>query len=123
MHELAIAQQLIESAAASLPVMEAPQVVSMHVRLGLLAGLSKEELAFGFSVMSKDTPFDGAQLMIEDEAVSARCLQCNHSFSVTDTADLDVLCCPACASTDVQVVEGKGITILSLEVKDESDRS
>ena len=124
MHELAIAQQMIETAVASLPampVMEDVQILSMRIRLGLLAGVSKEELLFGFSVVSQETPFEGALLEVEDEPVVAYCPQCDLTFVVTEAAELDVLGCPKCASTVVHIMEGKGITIQSLEVRDESD--
>jgi hydrogenase nickel incorporation protein HypA/HybF len=115
MHELAIAQRLIDTAAALLPV-GASQVACLHVQLGALAGLSKDELAFGFEVMSKQTPCAEAQLEIEEIPAVVHCSQCGSDYSV---ADSNRLFCPTCGTPAVLVLQGKELLITSIEVKDE----
>lgn len=77
MHELAIAQTLCDTALAALPAQETTGPIrAMHVRLGLLAGVSKEELAFGFDVVTRGTPFEGASLEIEEVPARVVCDAC-----------------------------------------------
>jgi hydrogenase nickel incorporation protein HypA/HybF len=113
MHELAIAQSLIETASAALPAADAMQIVTMQVRLGALAGVSKEELQFGFSVVAKGTPFEGARLEIEDVPVIVYCPHCQVE-QVLLTAE--PLCCPVCATPTPKIIQGKALTITAIEV-------
>jgi hydrogenase nickel incorporation protein HypA/HybF len=116
MHELAIAQRLIDTAVALLPI-GASQVAGLHVQLGALAGLSKDELAFGFEVMSKQTPCAEAKLEIEELPAVVHCPQCGSDYSV---ADSNYLFCPSCGTPAVLVLQGKELLITSIEVKDET---
>lgn len=111
MHELAIAQRLIDSATALLPV-NASHIARLHVQLGALAGLSKDELEFGFEVMSKQTPCAEATLEIEEVAAIVLCPHCGSDFSVTEA---DQLFCPTCGTPAVLVLQGKELVITSLE--------
>src|SRR5687768_11086728 len=112
MHELAIAQRLIDTAVALLPT-EACQVAQLRIQLGALAGVAKDELAFGFEVMSKGTPLADAHLEIEEIPAVVHCPQCGVDFSV---ADADHLLCPTCGTPAVLVIQGKELLLASIEV-------
>lgn len=114
MHELAIAQRLIDTAVSLLPE-ESCQIAHLCIQLGALAGVSKEELAFGFEAMSEQTPCAGAQLEIEEIPALVHCPQCNLDFAVTDAG---FLLCPECGSAAVLVLQGKELLLTSIEVKD-----
>jgi hydrogenase nickel incorporation protein HypA/HybF len=115
MHELAIAQRLIETASAALPSATAGDITAVKVQLGALAGLSKEELAFGFTLVSTGTPFAGASLEIEELPAVIYCLQCDGNYVV---ADLPAVTCPACNTANVRVIQGKELILRSIEVSD-----
>jgi hydrogenase nickel incorporation protein HypA/HybF len=114
MHELAIAQRLIETASALLPP-DAQHISLLKVQLGALAGVSAEELRFGFEVMSARTSCAGAQLWIDPVPAIAHCPQCGVDFIVDD----DGLICPSCNSPAVVVLQGKEMVITSLQAGDE----
>jgi hydrogenase nickel incorporation protein HypA/HybF len=118
MHELAIAQRLIETAVALLPS-QGCQVAHLRVQLGALAGVSKDELAFGFEAMSKQTACAGAKLEIEEIPAVVHCPQCGIDFAV---ADSDGLLCPSCGTPAVLVMQGKELVLASLDLLDEDDR-
>lgn len=117
MHELGIAQRLIDTAVALLPA-ESSQVSRMRVQLGALAGVSKEELLFGFEAMSPDTRCAGAHLEIEEVPAVVHCPQCGIEFAV---ADVDHLLCPDCGSPAVLVMQGKELILTSVEVQEETE--
>lgn len=112
MHELALAQTLLERAAADLPPGQVEQVTKVWVRLGPLAGVSAEELQFGFAIAATGTPFAQAQLVIEPTPLVIYCPRCavNHSLPQTGAA-----VCPSCGLAAVQIVEGKDLVLYSLE--------
>jgi hydrogenase nickel incorporation protein HypA/HybF len=115
-HELAIAQRLIETAVALLPP-EAQRITALKVQLGALAGLSEDELRFGFEAMSPQTPCMGANLEIHIVPAIAHCPMCGVDFTV---AGSDGLICPSCNAPGVIVVQGKELLITSLEASDEA---
>jgi hydrogenase nickel incorporation protein HypA/HybF len=104
----------METAATLLPT-DAAHVVQLRIQLGALAGVSKEELTFGFEVMAKQTSFDGAHLEIEVIPAVVHCPQCGVDFSV---ADADHLLCPTCATPAGLVMQGKDLLLVSIEVRD-----
>jgi hydrogenase nickel incorporation protein HypA/HybF len=115
MHELAIAQNLIETAVAALPEVADARVTALRVQLGALAGISKAELRFGFDVVSAGTPLAGARLEIEEIPAVIDCPHCQARFLL---ADSDYPVCPICGATAVGVVQGKELTLMSIEVRD-----
>lgn len=118
MHELAIAQTLIDTAAAALPSDDNVRLVAMQVLLGPLAGVSKAELAFGFDVVAAGTPFAGVHLEIEDVPVVVFCKQCQAEYRL-DQPSLPLVC-PTCGTMTVNVVRGKELTLKSVEVSDDA---
>jgi hydrogenase nickel incorporation protein HypA/HybF len=112
MHELVFAQKLIETAQAAL-VEQTDQVVALHIRLGAHAGLSKDELIFGFEVVAAGTPFARARLKIEEQPTVLYCPQCDARFMLAPT---DALFCPACNTLQVQIIQGKELLLQSIEV-------
>lgn len=114
MHELAIAQRVIDTAVALLPA-DAYQVAQLRIQLGALAGVSKDELAFGFEVMSKQTPCADARLEIEEMPALVHCPHCDLDFSVIEATQL---LCPSCGTPAVLVLQGKELLLTSIEAGD-----
>ena len=111
MHELAIAQQLIETSSALLPA-NATSVAVAHIQLGALAGVSEDELRFGFEAMSPNTPFAGTKLEINFVPAVVHCPQCGIDFTAHNA---DELLCATCGFPAV-VLQGKELLVTSLEV-------
>jgi hydrogenase nickel incorporation protein HypA/HybF len=118
MHELAIAQQLIDTATAAMPPDDNIRLVALQVQLGPLAGVSSAELAFGFDVVAAGTPFAGVRLEIEDVPVVVYCAQCQAEFPL-DTPVFPLVC-PVCGTMAVRIVRGKELTLKSFEVSDDA---
>ena len=112
MHELGIAQQLIETAVALLPP-DATSISRLRVQVGALAGVSADELRFGFEAVRQETPCAQAELHLEILPAVAHCPQCSSDFAVHTVDDL---LCPTCGSNAVNVVQGKELIIASLDV-------
>ena len=111
MHELAIAQRLIETAVALLPP-DTKRVEVLKIELGALAGLSEEELRFGFEMVSAETPCAGARLEVTHLPAIGHCPECGADFTLTAG---DIFVCPSCESLAVIVMQGKELLITSLE--------
>lgn len=120
MHEVGIAQNLLALAAESVPEINGAQVRTLKVRLGPLAGVSPEELRFGFEVVAQDTPFAGARLEVEETPAVIFCPHCQQEFVL---ADNELLVCPHCAAANVRVIQGKELMLVAIEVAEDDDTS
>lgn len=65
MHELSIAQGIVETVRQHLPAGAPREVKSVRLRLGDQAGLAPESLRFCFELASEGTTLSGARLEIE----------------------------------------------------------
>jgi hydrogenase nickel incorporation protein HypA/HybF len=108
MHELAIAESVVES------VLERTgdrHVTTVRLLVGRLAGVVPDALMFCFELATAGTPLEGAELQIEQPTGRAHCHECDQDFSVDD---LILLC--DCGSADVEVVAGDELQVKSVEV-------
>lgn len=108
MHELAIAASVVEAVLAK----TGDQLVRVvRLRVGQLSGVLPDALAFSFEVAADGTTLQGARLLIEQPAGRLRCRQCHGE---TGRDDLILLC--DCGSADVEVIAGRELSILDVEV-------
>ncbi|MFH1155899.1 MAG: hydrogenase maturation nickel metallochaperone HypA [Pseudomonadota bacterium] len=113
MHEMGVAQQMADIALAAIPGdVKNPRVVRLNLRIGKLAAVVKDSLTFCFEIIAKDTPLEGAALVIEDVPVRLRCRECRHEWEV----DGPVFRCPGCQDSAVDLVSGRELEITSLEL-------
>jgi hydrogenase nickel incorporation protein HypA/HybF len=108
MHELSITQSLID---AVLDRTGERTVTAVNLRVGPLSGVLPEAMRFCFDVASAGTPLAGARLMIDEPRSVARCRSCYDEFEVADL----ILLCP-CGSADVEVLSGRELMLVSVEV-------
>lgn len=115
MHEMGIAQELVRIAIDSIPKdMDNPKVEKLNLRIGKLASIVEHSLTFCFEIITKDTPLENARLDIDFVPVMVRCKSCDHSWEVTGP----VFKCPFCEDGDVEMLSGREIEIISLELAD-----
>ena len=108
MHELAIAQGVIDAVTGRLP---GTVVTSVHLEIGALSGVVPDALRFCFDLATEGTPLAGAQLAITEPAARCYCRACQGEFAPDGPLPL----CP-CGSADVQVLAGEELRIRSVKV-------
>ncbi len=115
MHEMGIAQQLVQIAIESIPKdMENPKVETVNLRIGKLAAVVEHSLTFCFEIITKDTPLENAQLVIDSVPVKIHCNTCGHEWE----ADSPMFKCPECKDGEIEMVSGREIDITSIEIAD-----
>ncbi len=115
MHELGIAQSILDLVQQYVPVSQAAGIRAVKVRVGALAGIVPESLDFSFQAITGGTPWETARLDIESVGTLARCESCAHEFEVEDL----VFLCPACDGTSIRVVAGQELQVVEIEMEDE----
>jgi hydrogenase nickel incorporation protein HypA/HybF len=109
MHESALARSLL---AVVLERAAGARVRVVHGWVAETEALSPESLAFHFAAHARGTRAEGARLEIELACVEARCAACEHTY----VPERHVLLCPACGSTDAQLLGETGLGLRALEV-------
>lgn len=109
MHELAIAESVVDSVTARTG---SSRVTQVRLEVGRLSGVVADALRFSFELAASGTGLDGAQLDIDEPDGRAKCADCGQEFAVPDL----ILLCP-CGSADVHVLAGEELRIVSVEVQ------
>jgi hydrogenase nickel incorporation protein HypA/HybF len=114
MHELSIANSILDAVRKERERLNGARVTKVGVRIGELAGVDPEALSFGFEVLVKDTDLEPLTLAIESTTRRHECSQCKHVFTVVDY-QLD---CPACGSKETRYIGGDELELAYLEVEE-----
>lgn len=113
MHELSIAQSIVEAIEARATECKATQVKSVRLRIGEANSIVTDSLTFCFEMLtSLDPMLTGAQLLIESVPHRARCRHCAIEFSVENF----VAQCPSCTEWSDDIVSGTELQILDMEI-------
>lgn len=87
------------------------RVHSVRLQVGALCGVVPDSMQFCFGLATEGTLAEGARLDLDAQPGSARCRTCGDEFVLPDL----ILLCP-CGSADVEVLAGRELRILSMEV-------
>jgi len=115
MHEMGIAEQIIEVAVSSIPDdLKKMPVERINLKLGQMSSVVPDSLRFCFEILSKETPLAGAKLNIEEIPVVVRCRKCNIEWAINKP----VFVCKKCKSGSIEIISGKELDLISIEVAD-----
>lgn len=109
MHELSITQSLVDAVADKVAGVS---VRELTMEIGKLSGVVPDAVRFCFEIVSAGTPLEGAALTILETPGSGICRTCGIEFTMADEFPL----CP-CGSADVEIIDGRQLKIVSLEVR------
>ncbi len=116
MHEMGIAMQIVEIAAASIPSdLTGSRIEIVNLKIGKLSAIVADSLRFCFEVATRDTPLEGSRLHITEVPVRAHCNACRNEWSI-EAPDFT---CPACRSGDIRLLSGRELDIESIELSEE----
>ncbi len=112
MHELSIAQSLVESIRTEAAAHPGARVTRVGLRVGELSGVQPDALKFSFDVIVRNSDLEQAVLDIETVPLQQHCERCARNFPVVDFT----LVCPDCgASTRTVAGDELQMTYLELE--------
>jgi len=96
MHEMSIAQSVLDIAFSEMEKRAARQVQKIKITIGEFSGVVKDALEFAFEVLTPDTPASNAEIEIEIKPLTAGCEVCGPV--VCRLNDLNLIC-PTCGAT------------------------
>ena len=112
MHELALAQSILEISEAEARKRQAVAIRKIKLKLGDFTGVVREALEFSFDALKGDTLARGGELEIESVPLEIRCPQCQVVTRVEEFCFL----CPDCGAP-AEVVAGRELQVEFIEVE------
>lgn len=111
MHEVSIIESIINIILSEMPKHNITKVKSINLRIGKMQQIVEDALRFSFSVISQNTPLEGAEIIIENTPIIGRCRNCGNEFEVDDWFNN----CPNCEGINIEIMSGKELEITSFE--------
>jgi hydrogenase nickel incorporation protein HypA/HybF len=113
-HELSIALSILDVAAEEARRQGGGRVAAIHLRLGPLSGVVKEALRSAYELAREGSPLEHAELVIQDVPLVAHCPACAAPRTLESPWQL---CCPVCGAATADVVSGRELEVVALEVE------
>jgi hydrogenase nickel incorporation protein HypA/HybF len=116
-HELAIAESLMEIVLEEGRRHDLQKVTIIRLQIGALAAVVPEALIFSFEMVSQNTIASGAIVEIESLPVVARCSDCEMDIEVEN----QVFLCTRCGQPTLELISGRELSLVNLEGETRDD--
>ncbi len=113
MHELSIAQNIIELVSEQCLKKGFKEIEAINIRVGRAAGIMPDALSFTFNTIKSGSIAQNASLNIEEIPVTGLCKDCDNTFISEEEY---VLCCPFCKGLSFIITAGRELDIIDMEV-------
>ncbi len=113
MHEMSIAENILEIVKETLRNQNSSKLLSVTVQVGELTAVIPESLSFCFETVVENTPYKGAKLKIVEVPLTGKCKNCGKEFHISNYCFI----CPNCESTKVEIIGGQELNVSELEVE------
>ena len=112
MHEMAIAESMLEIVEATARRNGAARVKVVWLEIGALSHVSAEALAFCFDAVTRGGIAEGAALTILATPGEAWCMPCGETVALATLGDP----CPRCGSYQLTVSKGDEMRVKEIEI-------
>ncbi len=113
MHEYSIVQALIGQCEEYVHKNDASKVTKVVIKIGVLSGVEPHLLETAFDTFKDDTVCMGAELVINHQKIKLCCNDCGSEFE----ADGYEYICQSCQSSNVRIIDGEDMYLMSLEME------
>jgi len=113
MHELSIAEAIINSTLDEVSKHEGCKVEEVGLRIGTLSGVMPDALEFAYEIAVRDTALDGSRISMEIVPAKGICSECGESCSFEMTPFI----CPACGSFKIDLKGGYELDIAYIKIE------
>ena len=113
MHELSIALSIVEMATEESNKRGGAKVDVVHLKLGRLSGVVKDALLFSWEIACQGTTLEGSRLEITEIPVVVHCEICKIDRTL---AEINNFSCPVCNEPTPEVMQGRELEVMALEI-------
>jgi len=114
MHEMSITVSILEIVRDQMVKCGVERLKCIKLRIGEMTALEPDSLRFCFKACIDGSPLEGAILEIEMVPLAGRCSNCNKVFGLEQYFSS---ICPHCGGTAADLVSGRELDIISMEVE------
>jgi hydrogenase nickel incorporation protein HypA/HybF len=113
MHELSLAESLLELVLESVPEASQQQLIrEVHVKLGRMSGVVVDSLEFCFAALVAHSSIPLARLVITEIPLQLYCSSCQRDV----VSERDDFLCPLCQAASTEVISGMELQLHSISV-------
>ena len=113
-HEMSITVSILETVRDQMVKSGVERLKSVKLRIGEMAAVEPDSLRFCFKACTDGSPWEGAVLEIETVPLTGRCSNGNNVFGLEHYFSS---VCPHCGGTAADLVSGRELDIISMEVE------
>lgn len=113
MHEMAIAQGILDIVLKTAAEHAAQKVTGIRLLIGQMTQVEPDSLKFGFEALSMGSIAQGATVEITNVPLVGQCNNCRQQFSIEKYCFL----CSSCNSANITVISGRELAVDYLEVE------
>lgn len=119
MHELSIAQGILDIVVNAVPEAQRSLVRIVRIRVGELSGVVPDSLDFSFTALSAGTPLALSHLDMEQIPYRIHCRTCD----ITARCEPGLRPCPTCGGVETEVVSGLELQVTEIELDDDQQEA
>jgi hydrogenase nickel incorporation protein HypA/HybF len=112
MHELSVAQNIIEIVQRHVPETEWERVAAVRLKIGMTAGVVPDSLEFSFKAITAETPLRHTRLKIDLIPFLIKCRACN----IVTENEAGFAVCGECGDTNIEILSGSELIVSEIEV-------
>jgi hydrogenase nickel incorporation protein HypA/HybF len=112
-HELALAQSILELVEQQATANNACRVESILLHIGELTAVVADSLTFSFEIVAKGTRAENACVEIVTVPWRMRCGSCQHEYRVEQRS----IACPKCGALGGETISGRELQLVEMQVE------
>lgn len=112
MHELSVAQNIIEIVKENVPGKELGNVKTIFLEVGEFSGIVSDSLQYCFDVIKTDTPLEGSKMEIKKIPFLLYCNECKTKT----TNNMGIRFCEKCGTCNTKIMSGMDMQITKVEL-------
>ncbi len=91
------------------------RITAVHLKLGPLSGVVKVALENAFTLAREGTILETAQLLIAQVPIVAHCKHCNADRTLPS---MQSFICPVCETPVSDIIHGRELEVVALEIEE-----
>ena len=113
LHEYSVVQSLLEQIEDLAKENKTTKIVKIITKIGVMSGIEPHLLEIAFNTFKEKTICDKAEFIMN---IQPLVIECNECAQVSELEKI-YYCCQTCKSTNVKVIDGEDMFLMSLEME------
>lgn len=115
MHELSIAESIVDAVTESAAAYPGARIMEVRLRVGALASVVEDSLQFCWGIVTEGTELAGSKLVVRVLPVVMHCAACGADSELEGVQSFR---CPRCGELAASLRQGREIEIESIELEE-----